>query len=210
MIINCKCGKKLTKNLETEIYIKSFDCIDSPNTNTGEYAKSSMWLEKNFGNGIHKSTDEFLEQLGKSYLKEGEFFFVRERIPETNVGWDCDGEADDWNLEITAEGENMHLKYHVLKPSGILVWNERPFLPEGIVVAKDSVLSGVIPDWPAKERLRNVGREWLEGSAAGGCCDWMNLQLECECGNVLGLVEIDCWHYSCITFYRENTELVVV
>ena len=204
MIINCKCGKKLTTNLEAEIYIKSFDSEESPNINTGQYASSETWLEKEFGNL------EFTYERGISYLKEGDFFFVPERIPTVSVEHIYDCEADDWDVEITADEDNMRHQYHVLTPSGILEWDERSFLPKGIVVAKDSVLTGIIPNWPAEERMRNEGREWPEGSAAGGCCNWSNLQLECECGNVLGLVEIDCYQFSSITFYRENTELVVV
>jgi hypothetical protein len=203
MIISCKCAKKLTINLETEIYIKSFDSDESPNTNTGQYASSTTWLEKEFGNQLEVGDVSY-----RSYLKEGDFFFVPERIPTVSVEFIDDCGADDWDVEITADEDNMRHQYHVLTPSGILEWDERSFLSKGIVVAKDSVLSGIIPDWPAEERMRNEGREWPEGSAVGGCCNWSNLQLECECGNVLGLVEIDCYQFSSITFYRENTELV--
>ena len=209
MIIRCKCGKKLTTTLETEIYIKSFDSEESPNTNEGQYAEKSSWVEKEFG-GIDKDESYRLNAANnhESYLKKDEFFFVPKRTPKVDQEHHYNDENDNWVVEISAGKENLQCEYTVLKPSGILEYNERNSLPKGIVVPKDSVLSGVIPDWPAEERMKTEGREWLEGSAAGGCCNWANLQLECECGNVLGLLEIDCWQFKLITLYRENTELV--
>ena len=86
-----------------------------------------------------------------------------------------------------------------LTNSGDTEERNSPSRPQGIVVAQSSVLSGIIPKW--------IGWKGFEetGIRASGCCSWADLELECECGNVLGLVEIDCWQYrDSVTFYAEN------
>ena len=65
-------------------------------------------------------------------------------------------------------------------------------IPEGFVVSADSVIPEIIPEWHGE----------------GGCCNWSNLRIDCECGNVLGLLQLDCYQKYSVTFFRENTELV--
>ena len=77
---------------------------------------------------------------------------------------------------------------------GTLVTSKVDKIPEGFVVSADSVISGFIPEW--------------HGNGNGGCCNWSNLRFDCECGNVLGLLQLDCYQKRSVTFFRENTELV--
>ena len=77
---------------------------------------------------------------------------------------------------------------------GTLVTSKVDKIPEGFVVSADSVISGFIPEW--------------HGEGDGGCCNWSNLRFDCECGNVLGLLQLDCYQKRSVTFFRENTELV--
>ena len=86
-----------------------------------------------------------------------------------------------------------------LTNSGDTEERNSPSRPQGIVVGQSSVLSGIIPEWIEWKAFEETGIR------ASGCCGWADLELECECGNVLGLVEIDCWQYrDSVTFYAEN------
>jgi len=126
----------------------------------------------------------------------------------------------DWPLGANETTHSMIMTEHIAVKSGIFFAipericdferlaltnsgdTERrnsPSRPQGIVVGQSSISSGIIPEW--------IGWKCFEetGIRASGCCDWADLELECECGNVLGLVEIDCWqHRDSVTFYAEN------
>jgi len=54
-----------------------------------------------------------------------------------------------------------------------------------------------------------LGREWPESGPVGGCCNWGNLEFQCRCGALLGLLEIDCYQYETVTFYQDAIKIVM-
>ena len=123
-------------------------------------------------------------QLGK--VKSGVFFYTPERHPHRDSG----------------EGPIML----TFTPLGLGV-AEIPHIPTGIAVGLGSILAGVIPELPPtkynEEGTQVIDVEGWNGRWYG-CCNWADLELECECGNTLGLVEIDCEQLDMVTFYKEN------
>ena len=124
------------------------------------------------------------QTLGK--MKSGVFFYTPERHPHRDIG----------------EGPTML----TFTPLGLGV-AEIPHIPTGIAVGLGSILAGVIPELPPTKWDDEFGEVIdVEGWNGRwyGCCNWADLELECECGNTLGLVEIDCEQLDMVTFYKEN------
>ena len=119
-------------------------------------------------------------------MKSGVFFYTPERHPHRDSG----------------EGPIML----TFTPLGLGV-AEIPHIPTGIAVGLGSILAGVIPELPPTKWDDEFGEVIdVEGWNGRwyGCCNWADLELECECGNTLGLVEIDCEQLDMVTFYKEN------
>ena len=210
MRIDCKCGKGLTEDL-SEVF-PDFDEYGSVIFDNGSYypnendhydprLASALWIGQRHSafdlrlgpskvqDGWRVEKVNFSESHWRWFhqkMKSGVFFYTPERHPHRDIG----------------EGPTML----TFTPLGLGV-AEIPHIPTGIAVGLGSILAGVIPELPPTKWDDEFGEVIdVEGWNGRwyGCCNWADLELECECGNTLGLVEIDCEQLDMVTFYKEN------
>ena len=210
MKLACRCGEVLTHELTHERVL--FPLVDGqkPLYNVGQYARDGNWLAKVLEMPFPH------HEAPNGVLPTGAYFHVPERIPSPQA-YPC---LDEDPIEMVAEEHDLTIETLRFTENGTLVVLRNETLPAGWAMAKRSVLPSIIPPWPVhdyqaqwREEHPNepfgAAPEWPEGSPFGGCCNWGNLEFMCRCGNLLGLLEIDCYQYRTVTFYGHATTMVL-
>jgi len=211
MKLSCHCGVVLTHELTHERTLFDLANDAQPAYNVGQYVRNGEWLRRalNF--------EEWIScERGNTYFSEGEFFSVPHRIPTNRSRY---GSEEGDPVEISLEDDNACIETLRYRSDGTLTYVEHQSLPTGIAVPKRNVLPSILPPWPVKEHQKKwkeehpdepgPGKEWPEGSPFGGCCNWANLEFQCRCGALLGLLEIDCHQYNTVTFYEHAITLAM-
>lgn len=221
MKLACHCGVVLTHELTRERTLFDLANDAQPAFNVGQYARNGDWLRRvlNLEDFFSSFTlEEFLDwEEENTYFQEGDFFFVPHRIPKnrSNYAWF----DEDHTVELTLEDDNACIETVRYGGDGTLTSVKHQSLPAGIAVPMRNVLPSILPPWPVKEHQKKwkeehpnepgPGREWPEGGLVGGCCNWGDLEFQCRCGALLGLLEIDCSQYKTVTFYQDAIKIVM-
>lgn len=220
MKLFCHCGVVLTHELTRERTLFDVTNDAQPTFNVGQYARKGDWLQRALKMEDFFSSLSFEEHLSldiaNTYFQEGDFFFVPHRIPNNRE--DSVYDEDD-TVELSLEEDNACIETLRYADDGTLTVVEHQLLPKGIAVPLRNVLPSILPPWPVEDHRKKwkeehpdetgLGPEWPEGSPVGGCCNWANLEFQCRCGALLGLLEIDCWLYQTVTFYEDAIKIVM-
>jgi len=219
MKLACHCGAVLTHELWRERTLFDLANDAQPAFNVGQYTRSPDWLQRALKLEDFFSSFTLEEYLAweeeNTYFLEGEFFSVPHRVPNNRTIFAFEEEP----VELTLEDDNASIETLRYGGDGTLTSVKHQSLPAGIAVPIRNVLPSILPPWPVKEHQKKwkeehpdepgPGKEWPEGSPFGGCCNWANLEFQCRCGALLGLLEIDCWQYKTVTFYDHAIKLAV-
>ena len=221
MKLSCQCGVVLTHELTRERTLFDLTNDAQPAFNVGQYARSGEWLQRalnleDFFSSL--SLEEHLSlDLGNTCFQEGDFFFVPHRIPKNRSDYAWFDE--EHTFELSLEEDKACIETLRYADDGTLTVVEHQSLPAGIAVPLRNVLPSILPPWPVEDHQKKwreehpdetgLGREWPEGSPSGGCCNWKDLELQCRCGALLGLLEIDCWQIETVTFYQDAIKIVM-
>lgn len=220
MKLFCHCGVVLTHELTRERTLFDVANDAQPAFNVGQYARNGEWLRRALNLEDFFSSLSFEEHISwdleNTYFPEGDFFFVPHRIPNNRE--DSVYDEDD-TVELSLEEDNACIETLRYADDGTLTVVEHQLLPKGIAVPLRNVLPSILPPWPVEDHRKKwkeehpdetgLGPEWPEGSPVGGCCNWANLEFQCRCGALLGLLEIDCWLYQTVTFYEDAIKIVM-
>ena len=211
MKLACHCGVVLTHELTRERTVFDLTNDAQPAFNVGQYARHGDWLRRALNLGEYEYEEE------NSYFLKGDFFSVPHRIPKNRSDYAWFDE--DHTFELSLEEDNACIKTLRYADDGTLTVVEHQSLPTGIAVPERNVLASILPPWPVQDHQKKwkeehpdelgLGREWPEGGPVGGCCNWGNLEFQCRCGALLGLLEIDCYQYETVTFYQDAIKIVM-